>query len=123
MNTIDRFRSTQRVINEALEFADRQTGPGRKSHYLKVLALAVRHSREAGDPQALPVSPAYTAMITQELLEACRAQHNALDILMAHLIILTQRHTPEEQFYPSQSGLPWEAMTRAAAVIEKANGP
>jgi hypothetical protein len=60
------------------------------------------------------------AKVNQELLEACRAQHNALDTLMAQLIILTRRHTPEEPFFPSKSGMPWEAMTRAHAVIQEA---
>lgn len=71
-------------------------------------------------PQDLPVSPAHTAKKNQELLEVVRAQHNALDILMARLVILTQRHTPAEPFFPSKAGLPWEAMKRGNAAIVQA---
>lgn len=68
----------------------------------------------------IPISPAYAAKINQDLLEACRAQHNALDTVMAQLIILTQRHTPEEMFFPSKSGIVWDAVTRGHAAIERA---
>ena len=50
------------------------------------------------------------------LLEACKAQHKAIDYLFAMLI------ERDKKFYPSKSGLPWDAMKTANAVITRAEG-
>ena len=52
--------------------------------------------------------------ITSDLLEACKAQHQAIDRLFAELI----KRDPD--FFPSKSGQPWEAVVQAKAVIDKA---
>lgn len=54
--------------------------------------------------------------LIQELLEACKAQHEAIDRLFALLI----EKVPE--FYPSKSGQPWEAVLKGNAAIAKAMG-
>lgn len=48
------------------------------------------------------------------LLEACKAQHQAIDILFAKLIQL------DPNFFPSKSGQPWEAVIQGNAAITKA---
>ncbi len=50
----------------------------------------------------------------KELLEACEAQHNAIDILFAMLI------EKDEKFLPSKSGQPWAAVQQGNAAIAKA---
>ena len=49
-----------------------------------------------------------------KLLEACKAQHNAIDRLFAELI----ERDPE--FFPSKSGQPWEAIQKGNAAIAEA---
>ena len=51
-----------------------------------------------------------------DLLEACKVQHQAIDRLFAELI---QR---DKTFFPSKSGLPWEATVKGNAAIAKAEG-
>lgn len=55
--------------------------------------------------------------VVKELLEATKAQHQALDILFVRLIEL------DKNFLPSKSGLPWEAMVKGNAAIAKAEAP
>jgi phosphoketolase len=52
-----------------------------------------------------------------DLLAACKAQHEAIDILFAMLIA---RSPAGGTFYPSKSGQPWEAMKAGHAAIAKA---
>lgn len=49
-----------------------------------------------------------------QLLAACQAQHDALDILFARLIML------DVGFFPSLSGAPWDAMVAGHAAIARA---
>lgn len=51
-----------------------------------------------------------------DLLDACKIQHQAIDRLFAELI---QR---DKTFFPSKSGLPWEAVLKGNAAIAKAGG-
>jgi hypothetical protein len=51
-----------------------------------------------------------------ELLEACRAQHEAIDRLFAALIAC------DKDFLPSRSGQPWEALKAGHAAIAAAEG-
>ncbi len=51
-----------------------------------------------------------------DLLEACEAQHKAIDFLLARLAML------DPTFFPSQSGQPWEAVTKGHVAIAKARG-
>ena len=51
-----------------------------------------------------------------ELWEACKAQHNAIDLLFAKLIML------DRNFFPSKSGEPWEATVRGHEVLAKIEG-
>lgn len=55
-----------------------------------------------------------------DLLAACKAQHEAIDRLFCQLILLTREHTPNEAFFPSKSGQPWEAAQLGATAIRKA---
>ena len=48
------------------------------------------------------------------LVEACRAQHDAIDILFAMLI------ERSSNFFPSKSGKPWEAMLQGSAALAAA---
>ncbi len=48
------------------------------------------------------------------LLDACKAQHKALDILFAMLI------QKDEGFLPSKSGQPWEAIVEGDKAIKEA---
>ena len=48
---------------------------------------------------------------TSALLEACVAQHQAIYLLCAKLITL------DKNFYPSESGLPWQAILKGEAAI------
>lgn len=57
-----------------------------------------------------------------DLLAACQAQHEALDRLFARLIVLTREHTPDDVFFPTKSGQPWEACQLGVAAIDKAGG-
>jgi exonuclease VII small subunit len=134
--------SAERDVNEAIATADFAYDASYETHCLKVLAQAVRSLRRELAPlgsaqqvyqrgwdaaarlycQELERRPSVDqrSTVNQELLEAARAQHNAIDILFARLIMLSGRHTPEEPFFPSTSGLPWEAMMRGQAAIEAA---
>lgn len=51
-----------------------------------------------------------------DLYEACEAQHNAIDLLFARLIEL------DPNFFPSKSGLPWEAVLQGNKAIAKVEG-
>ena len=51
-----------------------------------------------------------------DLLEACKAQHHAIDLLFARLIQL------DPTFFPSKSGQPWEATVKGKEAIDKAEG-
>jgi hypothetical protein len=125
-------------INAALAFSDMLDGSGNVGHHIKVLAQAVRTLRRENakllaaankyqegwddasrqyQAQAAGIRPSDAR---KEMLEVITAQHNALDTVMAQLIILTHRYTPAEPFYPSTSGLAWEAVTRAQAVLQRA---
>jgi len=55
-----------------------------------------------------------TPELVSELFAASQAQHEGLDLLFARLIAL------DKDFYPSKSGLPWEAMLKGNAAREKA---
>jgi hypothetical protein len=57
------------------------------------------------------------APINAELLTACKAQHDAIDILFALLIDKTNA-----EFLPSKSGKPWEAILLGNAAIANAEG-
>lgn len=50
----------------------------------------------------------------QDLLAACKAQHEAIDTLFAVLI------GRDAKFFPSRSGQPWEALVMGNAAVEKA---
>ena len=50
----------------------------------------------------------------KELLDACKAQHKAIDLLMAMLVEC------KPGFMPSKSGQPWKALLAGNAAIEKA---
>jgi hypothetical protein len=56
--------------------------------------------------------------INQQLLEACKAQHEAIDYLFALLIMKTK--PDEKPFYPSESGQPWDAIQMGKKAIEAA---
>jgi len=51
-----------------------------------------------------------------EMVEALKAQHDAIDILFAMLI----ESVPG--FFPTKSGKPWEAMLQGNAVLSRATG-
>ena len=51
-----------------------------------------------------------------ELLAACEMYHKAMDHLFARLIIL------DKDFFPSESGLPWDAIVKGKAARDKAKG-
>ena len=53
-------------------------------------------------------------IVHDDLLAACKAQHAAIDLLLAMLIV----HKPG--FMPSKSGQPWKAMLAGHAAIAKA---
>ena len=55
-----------------------------------------------------------------DLLFACEQQRDAIDMLFARLITLTRKHTPDDLFFPSTSGAPWNALVLGNAAIEKA---
>ena len=55
-----------------------------------------------------------TPELVSELFDASQAQHEGLDLLFARLIAL------DKDFYPSKSGLPWEAMLKGNAAREMA---
>ncbi len=48
------------------------------------------------------------------LLKACKGQHQAIDLLMAKIILL------DRTFLPSKSGIIWELMQKGIAAIRKA---
>ncbi len=48
-----------------------------------------------------------------EILETLKAYHQAIDLLFARLIKL------DPNFYPSQSGKPWDAIVKGKALIDK----
>ena len=48
------------------------------------------------------------------LLKACKAQHEAIDLLFAMLIKV------DPNFFPSKSGKPWEAVVLGNAAINMA---
>lgn len=52
--------------------------------------------------------------LERQLLEACKAQHEAIDLLFARLIQL------DPNFFPSKSGKPWEATKKGHAAIAAA---
>lgn len=55
-----------------------------------------------------------TRELIQEMYEALKAQHDAIDTLFA-LLIMADKH-----FLPSLSGKPWEALVQGNKAIAKA---
>lgn len=51
-----------------------------------------------------------------DLFEACKAQHEAIDLLFSMLI------QKDPKFFPTRSGHPWEAMVKGSKAIAKAEG-
>jgi hypothetical protein len=51
----------------------------------------------------------------KKLLEACQAQHDAIDILFARLIVR------DKSFVPSRSGAPWAAFRKGHNVLLRLN--
>lgn len=125
-------------INSALAYADLNHVPGDHGHHVKIMAQAVRTLRrenakllaaankyqegwdDASRQYQAQAANSRPADESKEMLEVIIAQHNALDTVMAQLIILTHRHTPKEPFYPSKSGIAWDAVTRGLAAIQRA---
>jgi len=60
-----------------------------------------------------PDNPIAVAEILPDLLDACKAQHEAIDRLFARLI------EKEENFFPSKSGQPWTAIIKGNQVIAR----
>jgi hypothetical protein len=58
--------------------------------------------------------------LARELLQTCKEQHEAIDMLFAMLINATADRQPH-CFFPSESGQPWEAVTRSSKVIARAS--
>lgn len=52
--------------------------------------------------------------LEKQLLEACKAQHDAIDLLFAMLI------KRDPKFFPSKSGKPWEAIVKGNEAIAAA---
>lgn len=63
------------------------------------------------------------ADVNADLLAACVAQHDAIDRLMASLVLMSQRHTPNQIWMPSHSGPIWDAVKLANAAIHRATNP
>jgi hypothetical protein len=79
--------------------------------------LAAKLNAETGDVRVRAAAV--------DLLSACKAQHQAIDILFAMLIRETAERTSfieAKLFFPSKSGLPWDAMIEGNAAIAKAEG-
>ena len=74
----------------------------------EVLPVATVDSDNVEDAVLLASAP--------DLLEACKIQHDALDMLFAMLI------DAKPGFFPSKSGVPWEAMVKGNSAISKAGG-
>lgn len=55
-----------------------------------------------------------TRQLIQEMYEALKAQHDAIDTLFAVLILR------DKDFLPSNSGKPWEALVQGNKAIGKA---
>jgi len=77
-----------------------------------LIESTVHHLKELEKLREEVKQPLITA--APELLEACKAQHQAIDILFAKLIQL------DKTFFPSKSGQPWEAVVKGNAAITKA---
>lgn len=54
-----------------------------------------------------------------ELLAACKAQHEAIDILFS-MLIAKDPVTAPDRFMPSKSGFPWQAMLAGYVAIARA---
>ncbi|MBA7587058.1 hypothetical protein ES708_29071 [subsurface metagenome] len=52
--------------------------------------------------------------LEEKLLQACKAQHDAIDLLFAMLI------KRDPKFFPSKSGKPWEAIKLSNEAIKAA---
>lgn len=70
----------------------------------------------SGRPGSAYVERARLIAAAPDLLEACEAQHEAIDILFAMLI------EARTGFLPTKSGKPWEACLKGNAAIAKATG-
>ena len=57
-----------------------------------------------------------TRLSYEELLEACKRQHKAIDALFAMLI------EAKKDFFPSKTGWIWEAAVKGSEAIAKAEG-
>lgn len=74
------------------------------------------YNNDGMDPDWRPPEQRRAAMndLEKELIEACKAQHRAIDILFAMLA------TAKPDFLPSKSGEPWDAAQKGHAVLRKA---
>lgn len=89
-------------------YADIECGRANDDYYSCRNAKATPHLKFR--PESLPM-----ILAAPELLAACKAQHNAIDILMAHLIEL------DPTFLPSKSRI-WPMLLQGNAAIAKAYG-
>lgn len=79
-------------------------------------ACVLAEMSPSGDLDSEDFANARLIAAAPELLEACKAQHEAIDRLLAQIIGLDQT------FLPTRSGQPWQAMIQGNAAIAKAEG-
>lgn len=74
------------------------------------------YTGEQGEVARGEAVAAHLASRVPQLVQALRAQHEAIDRLFAMLIAKTMH--AEKPFYPSESGQPWDAMQAGKKAIE-----
>lgn len=93
-----------KVTNEGLIWA--KQNDGLQFHHR--IALLENSPEVKANANLIAASP--------ELCEALKAQHEAIDILFAMLIV------QDKTFFPSKSGKPWEAIVQGNAALAKVEG-
>jgi len=90
------------------------SGKDEKADTEAILAWGNKFSLDVTERIHRYLTKSNAVAVAPKLLEACKAQHDAIDRLFAELI----RRDPD--FFPSKSGQPWEAIQKGNAAVAEA---
>ena len=102
------------VTGDRKAYIGSASGTDEKADTEQILAWGNKFSLDVTERIHRYLTKSNVVAVAPKLLEACKAQHDAIDRLFAELI----RRDPN--FFPSKSGQPWEAIRKGNQAIAEA---